>query len=697
MSKPNDNRKHIMLRYLFIITLIMLFAIKIIINLIDTTIISAGEWNKRAMEELSKVDSILPERGNILACDGSILATNLRYYTVRIDYGSEQFQADSLRFYAQEVADSLARRFPYRNAEQWKSHLLSPLNKQKLPRAHRLATNLKFDDVQWIKSLPFFNNGKTRRNRSGLVVENYMRRANPYGDMAARSVGRVGANKSKPGIHGISGLEMALDSLLYGKVGYFKKIPLTKGIVNWTDIPAVPGYDIKTTIDINIQDIVENELNDVLEFCDADWGVAVLMDVETGDIKAISNLEKDPKSTRYIEGINRAVQGYEPGSVVKVLSMMIALEDGIVDNLDEVITTGSRFPYAGGKAISDAHPCESMTVGEVIERSSNIGMTRIITRKYNSDPGAFYSRVKSLGFLKPMNMGIAGERTPRFDSVPATNGGRIAMSRMCYGYATEIPPIYTLSLYNAIANGGKFVKPRLVDEIIGEDFDSVMPVTYMNSNPQVCSPVNAAKLRKMLKNVVFGAHGTARRLKSDIVPIAGKTGTCYMIEKATGGYNQGRKRLTFCGFFPADKPKYSCIVLTANPKRNAMGAASTSGEVVKGIALKLYSRGLLGNSSDYTAVKNPGTRPTLYATNFDKRNEQIRDRLTIGASSVMRRPTSNGGVPDVTGMGLREAIAILESSGYNVTFTGAGYVYHQTPAAGTKLKTGEKVNLSLHN
>lgn len=695
--KKHDNRHHILLRYLFVIALIIAFAAYIIYKLLDTTVVSVDKWNAMAMRELSRVDTIQPERGNILAEDGSILATNLRYYTLRMDYRSEKFGTDSLRKYAPAMADSLARRFRYLTAKQWRARLLDPLKlpREKRPRAMRLATGLSYTDVVWIKQLPFFKG--RRSNFTGLVMESYMRRANPYGDMASRSIGRVGAKETCNEIHGISGLEMALDTLLYGKIGFAKPIPLTKGIVNWTNIPAVPGNNITTTIDINMQDIVENELNDLLQYCDADWGLAVLMDVKTGDIKAISNLEKCPGSDIYIEAYNRAVQRYEPGSVVKVLSMLVALEDGIVSDVNEVITTGNSYAYAGGRPITDAHPYPSMTVGDVIERSSNIGMTRIIARKYDSNPGAFYSRIKQLGFLKPLNTGIGGERTPRFDSVPNNKGGRIAMSRMCYGYATEIPPLYTLALYNAIANGGKFVRPRLVKRITGVEGDTLIPVSYVN--PNLCTPVNAAKLRKMLKNVVFGKHGTARRLRNDVVPIAGKTGTCYMIE-SNGTYNTSRKRLTFCGFFPADEPRYSCIVLTANPKKNVMGAASTSGEVVKGIALKLYSRGMLGNTSDYTTVKNPGTRPTLYATHSPAHLEKLRDRVSLGTSSVMKQPAGNaarGKVPDVRGLGLREAIAVLEGAGYNVKFKGTGYVGSQSPAAGTAGKRGSTITLALYN
>ena len=284
--------------------------------------------------------------------------------------------------------------------------------------------------------------------------------------------------------------------------GIAKKVALTRGIVNWTDKPAIPGLNIRTTIDIKMQDIVENELNNLLTYVNADWGVAVLMEVATGDIKAISNLEKNPSAPGYIEGMNRAVLGYEPGSVIKPISMLIALEDGIVNDLSEQIPIGKSFPYAGGRGITDSHYSSSLSVAEVIEQSSNIGMTRIITRRYDAHPGGFYHRLKQIGFLEPMNTGIAGESVPRVDSVPSNRGGRISLSRQCYGYATEIPPLYTLSVYNAIANGGRYVRPRLVSRLTGEDIDSILPVTYIRD--RICSEANAKKLQSMLTDVVWG-------------------------------------------------------------------------------------------------------------------------------------------------------------------------------------------------
>ncbi len=355
-------KKHILYRYGLITALILFVATGVIYKLVDTTVISAGEWNAKANKELSRNDTILPDRGNILAADGSILAANLRYYTVRIDFRCERFMEEKYRNALDTIADSMAFYFPMRTAAQWKKHLSAPLVKPKAerPRAYRLIDNISYADYKRLRTFPFFS--IKNRNRNGISVEGKMRRVNPYGDMARRSIGGVGATEQCKEVHGISGLEKALDTLLYGKTGLSKKVPLTKGIVNWTDVPAIPGFNITTTIDIKMQDIVENELNDVLTYCNADWGVAVLMDVETGDIKAISNLEKNPNADNYIEGMNRAVLGFEPGSVVKTISMMIALEDGIVSNLDEVLSTGFRDRYAGGAPITDSQAVPALTV-----------------------------------------------------------------------------------------------------------------------------------------------------------------------------------------------------------------------------------------------------------------------------------------------------------------------------------------------
>lgn len=689
-KKGKGNREHILWRYFLISLCIFLFAGSIAVKLFSTTVIHADKWNDKAMRELSKVVVIKPERGEILADDGNVLATNLRYYTLRLDYRSERFKDGRLLLSVDSLADSLARYFPHRTAEQWRRHLVKPLDKApaKRPRAHLLLRDISYADLEMIRAnFPYLN--QRNRNRSGLTVESRLRRRNPYGDMARRSIGSISEDSVTGETHGVSGLEMALDSLLYGIPGQAKKIPLTHNIVNWTDIEPVKGYDIRTTIDINMQDIVENELNAILEEKDADWGVAVLMEVATGDIKAISNLEKNPATGRYIEGMNRAVLGYEPGSVVKTLSMLVALEDGIVTNLGEAIPTGGSYAYGGGRPITDSHYTASLRVDEVLEHSSNIAMARIITREYDKKPAEYYKRIERLGFFDPMNTGIAGERIPNFPRNPS----RLTLSRVSYGYATEIPPLSTLSIYNAIANNGKYVRPRLVKALIGADRDSILPVTYIRDS--ICSSKNAAILRDMLRKVVWGDRGTGKLLRNPLVEIAGKTGTSYMVD--SGHYNTSKKRLSFCGFFPADKPLYSCIVLTCRPREGMRGAAATSGMVLKNIALKMYSRGMLNNSSDYRENPVPGTRPTIFASKTDSRYAVIKAGLDIPALKHFSTPqlTPPGTIPSVVGLGLRDAIAAMEQAGYAVSFTGDGYVAAQSPLPGTRFMPGGKVHLSL--
>lgn len=687
----NDNRRHILVRYSVITILIVGFSIAISYKLFSNTVIHADDWNRKAMVEMQHVDTILPERGEILACDGSILATNLRFYTVRLDFRAEKFMENRYRVALDSIADSLALHFPRRTRDEWFAYMQKPLNTapDKRARSFPVVSNISYADLQILRTFPFFCIGNP--NRNGMTVESALRRRKPYGDMASRSIGGVGQTASCKEVHGISGLEKALDSLLYGSPGIAKKIPLTKNIVNWTDVPAKPGFSIRTTIDINLQDIVEHELERVLDSCSADWGCAILMEVATGDIKAISNLERNKAGTDYIEALNYAVVGFEPGSVVKPISMMIALEDGLVSNLEEMIPIGASWAYAGGRPITDSHFNASLRVREVIEQSSNIGMARIITRGYDKNPKAFVERLRGIGFLDPMNTGIAGERTPYFNPNP----GRVDLSRMCYGYASQIPPIYTLSIYNAIANNGRYVRPRLVGSLLSEGIDSAIPVSYIRD--RICSEANARKMQYMLKQVVWGPHGTGRSLKNDKVALAGKTGTCYSVDPATRQYNTARKRLAFCGFFPADAPKYSCMVLTFYPKRNMFGAASTSGQVMRNIALKMYSRGMLDNASDYAEGASATGRAMLYGSYDTKRHGAIRQATGIRQEVHPARPRRmpKGTVPSVRGLGAREAVVALEAAGFNVNMRGSGYVRSQLPAEGSQAARGTTVTLAM--
>lgn len=682
---------NIIFRFWIILALILLLTILIISNLFSTTVIHAEDWNKKANEILSHTKVIEPERGDILAADGSVLAANLKFYDLRVDFSSERFMKDRFLGAVDSLSDSLSVHFPEYDKDTWKQRLLDGYHNKAGRRGRNIWTllrNLDYSHVELVRTFPFFE--IPNRGKSGLVIESKTRRCYPYGDMAIRSIGYVGQTETDSRVLGRAGLESALDSLLYGVPGRTKKVALTRDMVDWEDIPPKRGYDVVTTIDINMQDIVETELNRVLEACNAEWGVAILMEVSTGDIKAISNLEEDPEGTgRYIEAKNRALEPFEPGSVVKPISMMIALEDGLANRLDSVVPIGASWKYAGGRPITDSHYSASLTVSGIIEHSSNIGMARIITRGYGPDPEAYVRRLRSIGFFDRLNSGMAEEMLPMLVSMKPT---ALDLSRIAYGYASQIPPLYTLAFYNAMANGGKFVRPRLYSRLLSEERgDSVIPVTYVRE--RICTEENAAKMRSMLSDVVQ-KKGTGKSLKNDLVPLAGKTGTCYTVGKH--GYDTGRKRLAFCGFFPADNPMYSCMVLVMHPRQNMFGAASTSGQVFKNIALKMFSRGMLGNTSDYTASTPEGTSPQYYASRDGRRATTLSGAYnTGGRRAASPAATVPGTVPDVRGLGLREAVSIMEGAGYNVTFSGSGYVSSQSIAAGTRARRGEQVRLTL--
>jgi len=379
---------------------------------------------------------------------------------------------------------------------------------------------------------------------------------------------------------------------------------------------------------------------------------------------------------------------------MKPISMMVALEDGIITDINTPIATGTSWTYEG-RVITDPHGGGSLTPKQIIETSSNIGMSKIIVKKYGSNPGGFRDRLEEMGFFEPIHSGIGGETTPVIAKLGNKRRDRVALTRMAFGYTTMIPPLSTLAMYNAIANDGKYVRPRLVKKLSRDgEPDSIIPVTYIRK--QVCSPENAQKLREMLKAVVWGERGTARKWVQDKrVPIAGKTGTAYTI---TNGHYGNQKRLAFCGFFPYDKPKYSCIVLMLGANR---GAGASSGMVMKNVALKMYARGLLGDAPSYIdsdKKKETTSPPTLYASMNNLSISNTKRGLQIDAPHVFERPKqSSKGVPNVKGLSVREAIRRLEDVGLCARFNGKGYVVAQSLPAGSSFTTGQIITLQLKN
>lgn len=702
-----NNKTNILFRYYIITAIFFLVGLVIVAKLIQNVLIEGPAWNERAKRELAKIDTIAPERGNILASNGNILACNLQVYDIKIDLRHQKIKELSpIPFKAVDsLADSLDQYYPRRkdfaslpkDSQQmysWRTKLYRELEKpfEKRPRALTLARKKTRDDIDRIRSFPLLNRFKGKGFRNPTYAEEREIRMYPFGRMAHRSIGRVNEDKVTGEIHGYSGLEKDLDSLLYGHPGLAKKVALTRGLSNWFSREPVRGYDLITTIDIDLQDMLEEELHDICLESNAEWGTAILMEVATGEIKAISNIERLDDGS-YGEALNRAVLPYEPGSVMKPISLMIAFEDGLVKSVNE------RVDCSPFQRTSDPHAPSVKTIKQVIEMSSNTGIARIIFRKYASDPSKFHDRLASIGFFEPMQTGIAGEIIPRIKKLLPTDsrGNNITMTarhldlaRQAYGYNTEIPPIYTLSIYNAIANKGKYVRPHLLrgmhDAMTGHD--SILPIQYIR--PSICSPETAAKVAECMREVVWGEHGTARLVRDDRVEIVGKTGTAYPVEK--GAYNTSKRRYAFAGFFPYANPKYSCMALVLGPSGNS--ANRTSGQVVKNMALKMYSRGMLDKKS--TFEKSPdGAKPTL-ASSTTKSPSKASRMLDTPLSVIRTTPdVEHNTVPSVTGYDAVSAIRILEKKGLNVVLRGTGRVVGQSIDPGTRIRKGEKILLTL--
>lgn len=708
MAKQN-NKKHILFRYGLIVIGFLIFSALIVTKMFFTTVVNADEWNRVAELSLAQIDTIEPERGNILASNGNILACNLKVYDIRLDLRHAKVQkldpipwasidslADSLDVYYPQYRYTKAKHPDSLKKYSWHTRLksLMEVEANKRTRHLRLVAKASLEDFNKIRNFPWMKNFKGHGFQIPLYKEEKNVRIRPFGQMAGRSIGRVNENARTGEIHGYSGLEKDLDSLLYGTEGYAKRVALMNGVTNWVTVAPKRGYDIRTTIDIDIQDILEEELLKVCDSVNAEWGTAILMEVSTGAIKAISNIELLDDGT-YGEARNRAVIGFEPGSVMKPISMLIAFEDGLVHSVNETVDCS---PF---QRTSDPHAPTIKNMKQVIEMSSNTGIARVIFRGYREDPSKFHDRLASIGFFEPMHTGIAGEQVPRIRKLlpKDSRGNNITMTarhldlaRQAYGYNTEIPPLYTLSIYNAIANGGRYVRPHLVHSIIDENGnDSIFPISYIRD--RICSEETAEKVKQCIHEVVWGEHGTARMVRSDKVKIAGKTGTAYPIPEHGGTYDHSKRRYAFAGFFPYDRPIYSCMALIL--AKSGTSANRTSGQVVKNVALKLFARGMLNNKSTYTATHS-NSSPTVYASK-QVAATLIKTYLNLPSIKELKSDAAiaNGKVPNVVGYDINSAIKILEQTGLNVRINGEGYVYSQSIAAGQPFNRGDKIVLNL--
>ncbi len=569
--------------YLVTFTL-FIFSIVLIGKLIYLQFSQGEKYRELALKRTLKNDILQPSRGNIYADDGSIMATSIARYEIRWDAAVPSktiYQSNK-----NELANGLSMIL---NVD--KHDILRKLDKA-VNRKNRyllIAKELSYTQQKRVKELPLF---KLSPNKGGLIIEQQIFREHPLGRIAERTIGYE--IKDKEGKFLRVGLEGAFGQYLKGDEGRRLKQKIAGG--QWKPIndnnekEPTEGFDIHTTINVNIQDIVHAALLEQLEKFEADHGCVVVIETSTGKVKAIANLGRTEVGT-YYEKLNYAVgEAHEPGSTFKVIAMIAALEDKIIDENTLIKTGSGELTFYGKYKVRDSKTggYGTITAGKVLEVSSNTGIVKIIYDNYKNNPKRFVDRVYNMGINKPIGLPIKGEGKPIIPYPNDANWDGLDLPWMAYGYGVAMTPLQILTFYNAIANNGEMVKPRFIEKIgvIGELPKRIFGKEILN--PSICSQSTIQKVKNMMFNVIDKKWGTAHNIKDRDFTIAGKTGTCQV------DYNKVGKEVeyisSFVGYFPAKKPKYSCIVVIHRPnKRLGYYGSTVAAPVFKKIAKKIYT------------------------------------------------------------------------------------------------------------
>lgn len=710
---PKTNR--ILTNYFIVVVFLGFVVVGIILCAFNTAFVEKDKWEKVADSQQRPNRLILPGRGNIYSVDGKLMATSVpRYYTY-IDFKADGFAVDTFLNSKTNGVDSLAvylsRKLKNRTPAGYKSHLLKGL-KSKSRQYPLFEGRISYSDLKEIRKYPFL---RQSRYKSGFYTKEMVQRQKPFATLASRTIGDIYGEIEESGVtKGKNGLELQYDSLLRGEAGLSSVRRLGGGWTNVVEVEPVDGMDIRTTIDIGIQDITEKSLVDMLKNIDAESGTAVVMEVETGEIKAITNMGRIRDGV-YGETKNHAVADeIEPGSTFKVASIMVALEDGLCSPHDTVDVGSGVYMYKGAR-MTDHNMNRGgygrISVEEAIWFSSNIGVAKTILKGYEKNPTKFVEGLYNLGLTIPLNLEIpgAGRSKIRMPNDTALYWSKTTLPWMSFGYETQVPPIYTLAFFNAIANNGKMVRPMFTKEILNNG-----KVEKSFSTEVLKSSICSDKTLKIIQDMLLGVveKGTAKVVRSEAIPIAGKTGTAQI---ASGGvYRTSGHQVTFCGYFPADKPKYSSIVVIRRPRIGYASGGGMSGVVVKNIAEKIYANHMTFDiksiETDSLAVATPlpksgGKKELKYvlnSLNIDSQEEDIEtdwliaDRTEPKDKVILKDlPLTEGLVPRVTGMGAKDAVFLMESAGLRVNLQGSGRVVSQSVSPGQRISKGQTVLLTL--
>ncbi len=680
---------------------ILIIALGIMVRIFIIQFPQGDKWAEMGEEYLYKTDVVPANRGDILSDDGRLLASDIPYYSIYIDTRSTGMDQQTWTQGLDGLCDGLSKIIGLKSAAEWKRDLTNA--RRKGERYHLIKREVTHNTLKELKQLPIFKHG---RYKGGFIAETENDRKRPQMRLAARTIGYLTEGASG----NVVGLEGAYDDELMGVSGSVLKQRLTGGawmpVNSENSVDPRDGNDILTTINIDLQDVAETALEKQLLQHNAHHGVAVLMEVKTGDIKAMANLQLGPNGY-YDEVYNYAVgESTEPGSTFKLASFIAALEDGVI-NLDDTIDTGSGQIKYYDKTISDAKRggYGAISVREVFEKSSNVGTAKIIYENYKGRPGDYVDRLYRMGLNDKLGIDIKGEGIPLIRYPGDKYWSGISLPMMSHGYEVQLTPLQLLTFYNAVANNGRMMKPRIVREIQyhGETIKKVNPEVL---NPAICSRSTIKKVKTLLEGVV--ENGTAKNLDNDTYRIAGKTGTA-QIANEKYGYKHGGKvsyQASFVGYFPAENPVYSCIVVVNAPSNSVYYGNLVAGPVFKEIADKVYATRFFNTAQepDYSLPRiKKGYRDDTEYLLADLRVKYRQEGKEKWIESFTNQDTLQlkelelieNLVPNVTGMGLKDALFILENSGLKVMVKGRGKVVSQSLRPGVRIVPGSNINIEL--
>ena len=663
-----NNEKNILNRLYFVSGCMFLFALLVIFKLVSIQIVDGDKYRHIAEDRTIKNVVIPANRGNVYSANGNLLATSVPKYNILIDAITPSKK--TFNTYLKPLCDSLAKYHGKKSGYYQQELRKARANKN---RYFLLARNIGYSDYLRFRNFPMLDLGAFK---GGLIVEQSTKREHPMGGIAQRTIGYERfddqGNVTRPGIDGAFG-----EQYLRGTNGKRLKQKIGKGqwkpIQDFNQVEPKDGYDVYTTIDVNIQDIAHHALLEQLEKYKADHGSVVVMETKTGEVKAISNLGRN-KNGHYYERLNYAVgESHESGSTFKLMALTVALEDKVIDTTDIIDTENGVISFYGKKVRDSKHGgYGKISVAKAFEVSSNTGIVKIIDQNYKNNPKKFVQGLYDMDLNHKLNLPIIGEPEPIIphpDDKKRWSG--IALQWMAYGYGVSFTPLQTLTFYNAIANDGEMVRPQFLKEV--KEFDKVIvPFKKEVINSQICSKETVAIMKQLMLNVVEKEHGTGHGLYSRNFSMAGKTGTC---QKDYRDKDKLNYISSFVGFFPAEDPKYSCIVVIHEPDKSVgYYGADVSGPVFKKVAQKIFTDTPIVDEVETLEVRNASVE-----TEYENFYKTAQTYLTI--------------MPDVKGLPAMDALALLENMGLKVKISGSGIVKNQSINKGIKVKKNQTVVL----